>query len=217
VVRTVDDPVYPGGAFACVRGSLAPDGALIKVSAASPALLRHRGPAVVFHDYQQMLARVDDPDLAVTADSVLVLAGSGPVGVPGMPEWGMIPIPLRLGREGVRDMVRITDARMSGTSFGTCVLHVAPESAVGGPLALVRDGDLIELDVPAGRLELLVEEDELARRRREWTPPASPHLRGWPALYQRHVTQADTGCDLDFLQAPTPAHAQFVPAVVGRS
>jgi dihydroxy-acid dehydratase len=217
VIRGQDDPVYAAGAFACVRGSLAPGGALIKVSAASPRLLRHRGPAVVFDNYEQMLARLDDPELVVSADSVLVLAGCGPVGVPGMPEWGMIPIPVRLAREGIRDMVRITDARMSGTSFGTCVLHVAPESAVGGPLALVRDGDLIELDVEAGRLDLVVEKDELERRRQHWAPPQSAHLRGWPALYQRHVTQADTGCDLDFLQAPTPAHARFVPAVVGRS
>jgi len=146
-----------------------------------------------------------------------VLAGCGPVGVPGMPEWGMIPIPARLVRAGVTDMVRITDARMSGTSFGTVVLHAAPEAAVGGPLGLVRDGDVICLDVPAGTLDLEVSADELGRRRASWIPQGSPHLRGWPALYARHVLQAPEGCDLDFLRAPTPAHRTFVEPVVGRS
>lgn len=217
VVRTLAHPIYAGGAFAYVTGSLAPDGAVIKVSAATPALLRHRGPAVVFHGYQDMLDRVNDPELAVTADSVLVLAGCGPAGVPGMPEWGMIPIPVALGRAGIRDMVRITDSRMSGTSFGTCVLHVAPEAAVGGPLALVRDGDMIELDVPAGTLEIDVPADELARRRAAWQPPESAHVRGWPRLYQQHVLQADTGCDLDFLRPPIPGYTAFIEPVIGRS
>jgi dihydroxy-acid dehydratase len=164
-----------------------------------------------------MLARIDDPDLEVTADSVLILAGCGPVGVPGMPEWGMIPIPVKLGAAGVRDMVRITDARMSGTSFGTVALHVAPEAAIGGPLALVHDGDLVAIDVDTGRLDLEVAEDELALRRSGWSPPNSEHLRGWPALFRDHVLQAPEGCDLDFLRAPTAAHRLFIEPVIGRS
>jgi dihydroxy-acid dehydratase len=216
-IRPASDPLRNGGAFGVVRGSLAPDGAVIKTSAATPELLRHRGPAVVFHGYHDMLARVDDPALPVSPQTVLVLAGCGPVGVPGMPEWGMIPIPARLVRAGVTDMVRITDARMSGTSFGTVALHAAPEAAVGGPLGLVRDGDVIALDVPAGTLELQVSGDELARRRAAWTPPPPVHLRGWPALYAQHVLQAPEGCDLDFLRADTPAARTFVEPVVGRS
>ena len=210
-------PLVEGGSFAVVHGSLAPKGALLKTSASSPELLSHSGPAVVFRSYDEMRARIDDPDLEVTADSVLVLAGAGPVAVPGMPEWGMIPIPAKLAADGVSDMVRVTDARMSGTSFGTCVLHVAPEAAVGGPLALVRDGDRITLDVAAGRLELDVDADELSRRAAQAGPPRSEHLRGWPALYQQHVTQADLGCDFDFLRADTPAKRRFVEPVVGRS
>jgi dihydroxy-acid dehydratase len=216
-IRPASDPLRTGGAFGVVRGSLAPDGAVIKTSAASPDLLRHRGQAVVFRGYQDMLARVDDPSLAISPQTVLVLAGCGPVGVPGMPEWGMIPIPARLVRAGVTDMVRITDARMSGTSFGTVVLHAAPEAAVGGPLGLVRDGDIIALDVPAGTVELEVSADELARRRAAWTAPPPVHLRGWPALYAQHVLQAPEGCDLDFLRADTPAARTFVEPVVGRS
>jgi dihydroxy-acid dehydratase len=216
VIRPLTRPLHPGGAFAVVRGSLAPDGAVIKTSAATPELLRHRGPAVVFHGYEDMRRRVEDPGLAVTPDSVLVLGGCGPVGA-GMPEWGMIPIPAKLAAEGVRDLVRVTDARMSGTSFGTVFLHVAPEAAVGGPLALVRDGDMIEVDAAAGVLNLDVGPDEIARRRAAWSAPPSPHLRGWPALYREHVTQAPDGCDLDFLTAPTPAHRRFVEPVVGRS
>jgi dihydroxy-acid dehydratase len=216
-IRPLARPLRTGGAFAVVRGSLAPDGAVIKTSAATPELLRHRGPAVVFRDYADMRRRVEDPDLEVRPDSVLVLAGCGPVGGPGMPEWGMIPIPARLAAAGVRDMVRITDARMSGTSFGTVFLHVAPEAAIGGPLALVRDGDMIDVDVAAGVLSLDVPAGELARRRAAWSAPASPHLRGWPALYREHVTQAPEGCDLDFLMAPTAAHRRFVEPVIGRS
>jgi dihydroxy-acid dehydratase len=216
-IRPATVPLRTGGAFGVVRGSLAPDGAVIKTSAATPELLRHRGPAIVFRGYGDMLARVDDPALPVSPQTVLVLAGCGPVGVPGMPEWGMIPIPARLVRAGVTDMVRITDARMSGTSFGTVVLHAAPEAAVGGPLGLVRDGDVIALDVPAGTVELEVGAGELARRRDAWAPPAPVHLRGWPALYAGHVLQAPDGCDLDFLRADTPAHRTFVEPVVGRS
>ncbi len=216
-IRRRDDPLRTGGAFAVVRGSLAPEGAVIKVSAATPALLSHRGPALVFHGYDDMRRRVDDPDLPVTAGSVLVLTGCGPVGVPGMPEWGMIPIPAKLARSGVTDMVRVTDARMSGTSFGTVFLHAAPEAAIGGPLALVRDGDLIAVDTAAGTLDLQVPAGEMSRRAAAWAPPDSPHLRGWPALYRDHVLQAPEGCDLDFLRAPTPAHRRFIEPVVGRS
>jgi dihydroxy-acid dehydratase len=216
-IRTRANPLRTGGAFAVVRGSLAPEGAVIKVSAASPELLAHRGPAVVFRGYDDMRRRVDDPDLDVTPDSVLVLAGCGPVGVPGMPEWGMIPIPAKLAAAGVRDMVRVTDARMSGTSFGTVFLHAAPEAAIGGPLALVRDGDPIAVDTAAGTLGLDVPAGEMSRRAASWEPPESPHLRGWPALYRDHVLQAPEGCDLDFLRAPTPAYRRFIEPVVGRS
>ena len=210
-IRPASDPLRAGGAFGVVRGSLAPDGAVIKTSAAREHLLRHAGPAIVFRGYHDMLARIDDPDLPVTPDSVLVLAGCGPVGGLGMPEWGMIPVPARLVAAGVTDMVRVTDARMSGTSFGTVIVHVAPEAAVGGPLSLVKDGDLITVDVPAGRCDV-----ELSDPRPPESGP-SPHLRGWPALYARHVTQAPLGCDLDFLTAPTDAHLAFVEPVVGRS
>ncbi len=215
-IRPAGSPLRENGAFAVVRGSLAPDGAVIKTSAASPALLTHRGPAVVFRGYADMRARIDDPGLPVTADSVLVLAGCGPAGA-GMPEWGMIPIPARLVRQGVTDMVRVTDARMSGTSFGTVALHAAPEAAVGGPLALVRDGDPVILDARSGVLDLDVPAAELARRRAAWSPPGPAHLRGWPALHARHVTQAPDGCDLDFLRAPTAAHRIFIEPVIGRS
>ena len=192
--------------LAVLRGNLASDGAVIKPAAAEPHLLRHTGPAVVFADYNDMAARIDDPALPVTKDSVLVLQNAGPQGAPGMPEWGQLPIPRKLLEQGVRDMVRISDARMSGTSYGACVLHVAPESFVGGPLALVRDGDLVSLDVPARRLELKVSDAELARRRAAWTRPAPRYARGFGALYQQHITQADQGCDFDFLEgtAPTP-------------
>jgi dihydroxy-acid dehydratase len=216
-IATRAQPLKQGGSFGVVRGSLAPDGAVVKTSAASPELLSHSGPALVFHSYADMRERIEDPDLDVTADSVLVLAGAGPVAVPGMPEWGMIPIPARLVAEGVEDMVRITDARMSGTSFGTCVLHVAPEAAVGGPLALIRDGDVITLDVAAGLLDVELSAEELRSRAAQRVPPVSEHLRGWPALYQQHVTQADRGCDLDFLRGDTESARRFVPPVVGRS
>ena len=201
VIRPLERPLSSEGGLAVVRGSLAPDGAVIKTVAADPALLRHRGPAVVFEDHADMAARIDAPELECSADSVLVLRRAGPVGGPGMPEWGMLPIPKRLLQAGVRDMVRVSDARMSGTSYGTCVLHVAPESAVGGPLALVRDGDLIELDVTERRLDLLVEEAELSRRRAGARPTAQPPRSGYGDLFVRHVTQADQGCDFDFIRA----------------
>jgi dihydroxy-acid dehydratase len=201
VIRRRDNAVSLEGGVAVLRGNLAPDGAVIKQSAATASLLVHTGPAVVFRDYNDLSARIDDPALPVTADSVLVLQNAGPLGGPGMPEWGMLPIPKKLLAEGVRDMVRISDARMSGTSYGTCVLHVAPESFVGGPLALVRDGDLIELNVPERRLSLAVAHDELSARRRRWTAPAVQYPRGYGRLHAQHVLQADQGCDFDFLQA----------------
>jgi dihydroxy-acid dehydratase len=206
VIRPLDNPLQAEGGLAVLRGSLAPDGAVIKTSAADPRLLDHTGPAVVFENYSDLKKRLDDPALAVTADSILVLKSGGPQGGPGMPEWGMLPIPQKLLQAGVRDMVRLSDARMSGTSYGTCVLHVSPESHVGGPLALVADGDLIRLDVPNRRLDLLVDAAEMARRRAAWVPPARRYARGWTAMYLDQVTQADQGCDLRFLegQQPTP-------------
>ncbi|GAA0262034.1 L-arabinonate dehydratase [Saccharothrix mutabilis subsp. mutabilis] len=197
VIRPLDRPVATEGGLAVLRGNLAPAGAVIKHVAAAPELLRHTGPALVFHGYQDLMHRIDTVD--ATPDSVIVLAGAGPKGGPGMPEYGMLPIPKKLLEQGVRDMVRISDARMSGTSYGACVLHVAPEAHVGGPLALVRDGDLITLDVPARVLRLEVSDGELARRRAEWVPPAPVFERGYGALYQEHVTQADQGCDFEFL------------------
>ncbi len=206
VILPLDRPLKPEGGVAVLRGNLAPDGAVIKPSAADPALHRHTGPAVVFNDYNDMATRIDDPALPVTADSVLVLRSAGPIGGPGMPEWGMLPIPKKLLQQGVRDMVRISDARMSGTSYGTCVLHVAPESAIGGPLALVQDGDLITLDVPGRRISLEVDAAELAARRAAWTPPPPRYARGFGKLNAEQVSQADQGCDYAFLEgiAPTP-------------
>jgi len=206
VILAKERALVASGSLAVLRGNLAPDGAVIKPAAAEPRLLRHRGPAVVFENYDDMAKRIDDPALPVTADSVIVLKHAGPLGAPGMPEWGQLPIPKRLLEQGVRDMLRISDARMSGTSYGACVLHVAPESYVGGPLALVRDGDPISLDVAARRLQLDVDDAELARRRAAWTAPPPHFARGFGALYQRHVTQANDGCDFDFLEgtAGTP-------------
>lgn len=206
VIRTRDKPLSETGGLAVLRGNLAPDGAIIKPTAAEPHLLKHTGKAVVFADYNDMNARIDDDALDVDETSVLVLKNGGPLGGPGMPEWGQLPIPKKLLKKGVRDMVRISDARMSGTSYGTCVLHVAPESYVGGPLAFVQDGDVIELDVEARKLELKVSDAELERRRAAWTPPKPRFTRGYGALFATHVTQADKGCDFDFLHAgePTP-------------
>jgi len=208
-----DDVILPreralvaSGSLAVLRGNLAPDGAVIKPAAAEARLLSHRGPAIVFDNYNDMAARIDDPALPVTADSVIVLKHAGPLGAPGMPEWGQLPIPKKLLERGVRDMLRISDARMSGTSYGACVLHVAPESYVGGPLALVQDGDMIMLDVASRQLQLGVDDAELARRRSQWRKPAAHFARGFGALYQNHVSQANDGCDFDFLEgtAPTP-------------
>jgi dihydroxy-acid dehydratase len=205
VIATRERPLGAEGGVAVLRGNLAPDGAVIKHTAMEPRLRRHAGPALVFRDYEELARRIDDPALPATPDSVLVLQGAGPLGGPGMPEWGMLPIPKRLLEQGVRDMLRVSDARMSGTSYGACVLHVAPEAFVGGPLALVRDGDVIELDVEARRLSLRVSDEELARRRAAWTPPEPRFTRGWGALYARHVLQADRGCDFDFLAGTAPA------------
>jgi dihydroxy-acid dehydratase len=202
VIRPLSRPVYATGGLVVLRGSLAPRGAVLKRAATDPRLLHHTGPAVVFENRGDMQARIDDPDLEVTADSVLVLRDAGPVGAPGMPEWGMLPIPKKLLEQGVRDMVRISDARMSGTSYGTCVLHVCPESRVGGPLSLVRDGDLIRLDTDERRLDLLVGDDELDRRRSAWKPPPPHYERGYGEFYSSHVLQADEGCDFDFLAKP---------------
>ncbi|MGP3976233.1 L-arabinonate dehydratase [Streptomyces sp. 8N114] len=202
VIRTRDNPVAAEGGLAVLRGNLCPDGAVIKHIAAEPQLLEHTGPAVVFDDYRTMQRTINDPALGITPDHVLVLRNAGPKGGPGMPEYGMLPLPDHLLKQGVRDMVRISDARMSGTSYGTCVLHVAPESYIGGPLALVRSGDPITLDVAARTLRLEVGDEELARRRREWTPPPERYERGYGALYSEQITQADTGCDFAFLARP---------------
>jgi dihydroxyacid dehydratase/phosphogluconate dehydratase len=203
--------------LAVVHGNLAPNGAVIKTSAASASLLKHHGPAVVFESYDDMLARVNDPALKIDRDSVLILRNAGPTGVPGFPEWGMIPVPLKLLQQGIADVVRISDSRMSGTGYGTVVLHVAPEAAAGGPLAIVLEGDLIELDVEQRRLELLVDVAELDRRQKSWRPPASPHLRGYPRFYIDHVLQADEGADFDFLRPRSEADLRFVEPTVGRS
>jgi dihydroxy-acid dehydratase len=199
VIRQRANPLFPSGGTTVLYGSLAPDGAVIKTSAADSKLLKHTGPAVVFQDYNDMDARINSADLNVTADSVLVLRNAGPLGGPGMPEWGMLPIPGKLLALGVRDMVRISDARMSGTAYGTCVLHVSPESWIGGPLALVEEGDPISLDAERGRLDLLVPDSELESRRARWMRPAPRYERGYMALYNERVTQAHQGCDFDFL------------------
>jgi dihydroxy-acid dehydratase len=206
VIRPRDKALVASDGLAVLKGNLAPLGAVIKPPAMEARLQKHVGRALVFSNYEDMAKRIDDPALDVDADSVIVLQNAGPQGAPGMPEWGQLPIPQKLLKQGVRDMVRISDARMSGTSYGACVLHVTPESFVGGPLALVRDGDRIELDVPARKLNLLVDDAELERRRVAWKP-GKPHFhRGFGTLYLKHVTQADKGCDFDFLEggAATP-------------
>ncbi len=201
VIRPLDRAIYQEGALAVLRGNLAPNGCVMKPSAAAPHLLRHSGPALVFDDYPALKANIDRDDLDVTADSVLVLRNAGPLGGPGMPEWGMLPIPKKLVQAGVRDMVRISDARMSGTSYGACILHVSPESYVGGPLALVRTGDVISVDVAARTLSLDVPEAELAARRAALAPPVPRYERGYGWMFSRHIAQADQGCDFDFLQS----------------
>jgi dihydroxy-acid dehydratase len=206
VIRSHNNPLSSTGGTAVLRGNLAPDGAIIKPTAAEGHLLQHTGPAIVFEDVDDLYARIDDDDLGATAESVLVLRNAGPLGGPGMPEWGQLPIPKKLLEAGVRDMVRISDCRMSGTSYGACVLHIAPEAAIGGPLALVRTGDKITLDVEARELSMDVSDGELAKRRADWSAPKPHYTRGYGSLFLNHVTQANEGCDFDFLHAgePTP-------------
>jgi L-arabonate dehydrase len=217
VIKRLDQPIFSSGALVALQGNLIPSGAILKVSAASERLLNHTGPAVVFDGYQEMLARIDAEDLDVTPDSVLVMRNTGPRGVPGMPEWGAIPIPVKVLRQGVRDMLRISDSRMSGTSYGTVVLHAAPEAAVGGPLAVIRNGDRIRLSAPERCLEVLIPDEELQRRLSGWSAPAREHLRGYPRLFIDHVLQADEGCDFDFLRPDSNDALRFVPPVIGRS
>ncbi|MDX5413733.1 MAG: dihydroxy-acid dehydratase [Rhodobacterales bacterium] len=203
VIRPLSNPVYAEGSLAVLRGNLCPDGAVIKPAACDPKFYTHEGPALVFDSYPEMKKAVDDEALEVTPDHVMVLRNAGPLGGPGFPEWGMLPIPKALLKQGHRDMLRISDARMSGTSYGACVLHVAPEAFIGGPLALLKTGDIVRLDLAARRLDMLVPEDEIAARRAAWTPPEPRYQRGWGYMFSKHVGQADPGCDFDFL---TRAH-----------
>jgi dihydroxy-acid dehydratase len=207
VIRPMDNPVYHEGSLAVLKGNLCPDGAVIKPAACDPKYYNHEGPALVFDSYPEMKAAVDDETLEVTPDHVMVLRNAGPLGGPGMPEWGMLPIPKALILQGHRDMLRISDARMSGTSYGACALHIAPESYLGGPLALLQTGDIVRLDLPNRRLDMLISDVELERRRAAWTPPEPRFERGWGWMYSRHVTQADKGCDFDFLQSDFGAAA----------
>jgi dihydroxyacid dehydratase/phosphogluconate dehydratase len=200
VIRPLDKAIYKEGALAVLKGNLAPDGCVIKPSACSPQFLTHTGPAMVFDDYPSLKLAIDDPDLDVTADHIIILRNAGPQGGPGMPEWGMVPIPTKLVKQGVRDMMRISDARMSGTSYGACVLHVSPEAYIGGPLALVRNGDLITVDVPNRSIHLQVTDAELAQRKAAWVPPPKRFERGYGYMFSQHIMQADKGCDFDYLE-----------------
>ena len=200
VIRPLDNPLYAEGSLALLRGNLAPQGCVIKPSACDPRFYNHEGPALVFDSYPEMKKAVDDENLDVTADHVLVLRGAGPQGGPGMPEWGMLPLPKKLLKQGIRDMLRMSDARMSGTSYGACILHVSPESHVGGPLALLKTGDIVKIDIPNRTIDMLVDEDELARRRAAWTPPAPKFARGYGWMFAQHIRQADEGCDFDYLE-----------------
>ncbi|MGB7259290.1 MAG: L-arabinonate dehydratase [Pseudolabrys sp.] len=206
VIHSLKNPVYAEGATAVLKGNLAPQGCVIKPAAADKRFLKHRGKAIAFEDYNHMMREIERDDLDVTPDHILVLKNAGPKGGPGMPEWGMLPIPKRLLAQGVRDMIRISDGRMSGTSYGACILHVAPESYIGGPLALVKTGDEIEIDVDARKIHLHVSDEELKRRKAAWTPPPPRYTRGYGAMFSEHIGQADQGCDFDFLKAgaPTP-------------
>ncbi|WP_114944089.1 L-arabinonate dehydratase [Microvirga calopogonii] len=207
VIRSVDNPIYAEGALAVLKGNLAPDGCVIKPSACDPRYLKHTGPALVFDDYPSMKAAIDDENLEVTADHILILRNAGPQGGPGMPEWGMLPIPKKLVKQGVRDMLRLSDARMSGTSYGACILHVSPEAYVGGPLALVKNGDMISVDVAARTIDLNVSGDEMERRRVEWVKPEARFERGYGWMFTRHIKQAHEGCDFDFLETSFGAPA----------
>jgi dihydroxy-acid dehydratase len=201
VIKPLSEPIYAEGATVVLTGNLAPNGCVMKPAAAEPRLTKHRGKVIAFDDYNHMAREIDRDDLDVTPDHILVLKNAGPKGGPGMPEWGMLPIPKKLVKQGVRDMLRISDARMSGTSYGACILHVAPESFVGGPLAFVQTGDEIEVDVAARRIHLHVTDAELARRRAAWKQPAPHYQRGYGAMFAEHIGQADEGCDFDFLKA----------------
>ncbi len=200
VIRPLSNPIYHEGSLAVLKGNLAPDGCVVKPSACEERLRVHEGPALVFDSYPEMKAAIDDEDLDVTPDHVLILRNAGPKGGPGMPEWGMLPIPKKILKQGCRDMLRISDARMSGTSYGACILHVAPESHIGGPLSLVRTGDVIRVDVPNRTIDMLVDEETLAKRRAEWKPPADRYERGYGWMFSRHIKQANEGCDFDFLE-----------------
>jgi dihydroxy-acid dehydratase len=200
VIRTVKNAIYKEGALAVLKGNLAPDGCVIKPSACASKFLKHTGPALVFDDYPSMKAAIDRDDLDVTEDTVLILRNAGPQGGPGMPEWGMLPIPKKLVQQGVRDMVRLSDSRMSGTSYGACILHVSPESYIGGPLALVKTGDMISLDVDKRTIDMNVSDEELARRKAAWKPPEARYERGYGWMFTRHIKQANEGCDFDFLE-----------------
>ncbi|MCA0920853.1 L-arabinonate dehydratase [Pseudooceanicola nanhaiensis] len=210
VIRPLDNPVYHEGSLAVLRGNLCPDGAVIKPAACNPKYYQHEGPALVFDSYPEMKKAIDDEDLEVTPDHVLVLRNAGPQGGPGFPEWGMLPIPKALIKQGHRDMLRISDARMSGTSYGACVLHVAPESFIGGPLALLKTGDIVRLDLENRSLDMLISDEELAARKAAWVAPAPRYDRGYGYMFQRHVGQANEGCDFDYLthdfgaKAPEP-------------
>jgi dihydroxy-acid dehydratase len=199
VIRPLDKPIYGAGATAVLFGNLAPDGCVMKPCAAEPRFLKHEGPALVFRDYNEMAAMIDRDELDVTADTVLVLQNAGPVGGPGMPEWGMLPLPKKLLKQGVRDMLRVSDARMSGTSYGACVLHVSPESHIGGPLAAVRTGDIISVDVENRRIDVQLSDEQIAARLAEWRPPSRDYPRGYNQMFARHIGQAHEGCDFDFL------------------
>jgi dihydroxy-acid dehydratase len=200
VIRPLSNPVYHEGSLAVLKGNLCPDGAVIKPAACDPKFHRHKGPALVADSYPELKAIIDDPDYPLTPETVLVLRNAGPQGGPGMPEWGMIPMPKALLKLGLRDMVRISDARMSGTSFGACVLHASPEAFVGGPLALLKSGDMVELDIPARSLNMLVPEAELEARRAAWAAPEPRYERGYGFMFTKHIEQADKGCDFDFLK-----------------
>jgi L-arabonate dehydrase len=205
VIRSFDNPLKPQGGTVILYGNLCPDGAVLKQSAASEKLMQHTGRAVVFEDHEDLKERLDDPNLDVDENSVLVLKNGGPKGAPGMPEWGNLPIPAKLYRKGVEDMVRISDARMSGTSYGTVVLHIAPESAIGGPLAAVQNGDMIQLDVANRKLSLLLPGEEISRRLAAWEPPVRHYDRGYGKMFLDHILQANEGCDFDFLKwVPEP-------------
>jgi len=217
VIRNRDSALLDGGALVCLTGNLAPNGAVLKVSAGSNDLLQHTGIALVFDNYADMMSRIDSDDLPVTPDTVLLMRHVGPRAVPGIPEWGSIPIPTKMLKQGVSDMVRISDGRMSGTSYGTVILHTAPEAAAGGPLAVVRDGDAIRLDVANRRIDVLISDEEINDRMASWSPPVSSHVRGYPRLYIDHVLQADRGCDFDFLVPQNPESLSFIEPTIGRS